>query len=216
MNKNNNIRMMSLSCGVILASSVMLGFTPQVKSKGTVQLPESFYKIEEMESTKLYEWEEILIERARYDVPKTVQKNGHKIEYEGFKSFEPSYQITYGEAGALNRESITNENGFQMINDRYLVAIGTKYNLTIGQYFDIVLENGIIIPCVMGDTKADVDTDDSNMITMQTKCATEFIVTIDKLPNEAQVSGNVSSLCEEWDSPVKTIITYENVHKVTK
>ena len=103
-----------------------------------------------------------------------------------------------------------------MINDRYLVAIGTKYNLTIGQYFDIVLENGTVIPCILGDTKADVDTDDSNMITMQTKCATEFIVTINKLPNEIQVSGNVSSLCEDWNSPVKTIITYENIHKVTE
>jgi hypothetical protein len=83
------------------------------------------------------------------------------------------------------------------------VAIGSHFNTEIGQYFDLVLENGIVIPCVMGDQKSNRHTDSSNIVTVASGCASEFIV------DRTVFRGAVVNQYKGWDSKVKKIIVYD-------
>ena len=102
----------------------------------------------------------------------------------------------------------TNEVGLRVYNDgngdRYCVAVGTYFDTIIGQYFDLILENGVIIPCVMGDEKADEHTDENGLFTVHSGCMTEFVVETKYLPHKYS-----ATYCyDDWKSKVVTVIVY--------
>lgn len=124
------------------------------------------------------------------------------IGHKGIKTFmsykaitdKTSYQYI------LQQDAYTDEMGFRKINNRYCVAIGTAFKVNIGQQFDAELENGTIIECIVGDIKANNDTDITNTFTSQ-GCCLEFIVDTKKLDGTIKTLGDCSSKCEEWNSP---------------
>lgn len=101
----------------------------------------------------------------------------------------------------------TNDDGIRMINGRYCIAVGTAFGTRIGQYIDLVLENGTVIHCIMGDTKADEHTDSEHVFTVASGCCSEFIVETDKLNGVAK-SGDVSNAHPEWKSAVSKVMVY--------
>ena len=114
----------------------------------------------------------------------------------------------------LQQIAYTGDYGIRMVNGRYCVAIGSHFECKIGQYFDLILANGEVIPCIMADQKANKHTDSVNIITVDTNCLSEFIVDRPLLKYEAVRDGDVSSCCDEWDSPVVQIKVYKKVVKV--
>lgn len=108
----------------------------------------------------------------------------------------------------------TGKYGIRMIKERYCVALGSHFGCEIGQYFDLVLANGTVIPCIMSDQKANKHTDSANIITVDTNCLSEFIVDRHSLKYEAKRDGDISSCYEEWNSPVVQIKVYKKVVKV--
>lgn len=201
--------------GILTGILIFSGVPIKTMGNGNVKFKKAFYKNEKVQQVNTYEWSEILNEVKRINVPDHFNNAGSIESYNGFKTFESTSKITRGKAGWLNRASTTNQNGFQIINQRYLVAVGTHFNIQIGQYFDLVLKNGTVIPCIMGDTKADQDTDNQNIFTVNSKCMSEFIVTTSRLPGNIKSSGDVSSLMNEWNSPVSEVIIYNNIYDGT-
>ena len=112
----------------------------------------------------------------------------------------------------LQQYANTDKYGFRYINERYIVAVGTGANVDVGQYIDIVLENGEIIPAIIGDIKADNDTDDSNLTTVHSGCVCEFIVEKKALQSNIKRSGDVSTFTETWDYPIVEFIVYEQLN----
>jgi hypothetical protein len=102
----------------------------------------------------------------------------------------------------------TGEYGIRQVDGRFCVALGSYFNVSIGQYFDLVLENGTIIPCIMGDAKADKDTDSQNIFSVN-GCCSEFIVDTSALISSAKSRGSISYACDEWNSQVIAIRVYE-------
>lgn len=136
-----------------------------------------------------------------YDAPKNS----------GFKSFMDYRAITNTDSKQYKLQqcySKTGEYGIRMADSRYIVAIGTYFTPDIGQYFDIILENGTVIPCILGDQKADADTDSDNIITKHNGCMSEFIVDSDALNKDVKFHGDMSYCLKDWDSPIKTIKVY--------
>ena len=139
------------------------------------------------------------------------------IEYEiphssGFKSYMGYKAITNKSSKQYliqNSYAYTGDYGIRQVNGRFCVALGSYFGVNIGQYFDLVLENGTIIPCIMGDAKANKDTDNNNLFTSANGCCSEFIVDSSALVNSAKTSGNISNVSEEWNSPVKFVRVYE-------
>lgn len=128
----------------------------------------------------------------------------------GLKSYMPYKAITSVSSPQykLQQQAYTGNHGIRMVNGRYCVALGSFYTNKIGQNFDLVLENGTVIPCVLADQKADKDTNGSNQVTSHNGCMSEFIVDSNSLDRTAKKMGDIS-YCEEcWKSPVKQIILY--------
>lgn len=106
-----------------------------------------------------------------------------------------------------NTIAYTNDDGIRMIDGRYCIAVGTAFGTRIGQYIDLVLENGTVIHCVMGDTKSDEHTDSEHVFTVASGCCSEFIVETEKLNGVAK-SGDVSNAHPEWKSAVSKVMVY--------
>lgn len=138
----------------------------------------------------------------------TLTKNSTFKSYMPYKAFSKS-----SKQYLLQQYATTDENGFRRINDYYIVAVGTHYfediNTCIGTYIDIVLENGEVIKCIVGDIKADEHTDSANIVTLHNGCVSEFIVNTKVLDTKVKRTGDVSYLKEEWMSPVEKIVVYE-------
>lgn len=137
-----------------------------------------------------------------YDVPDT----------NGFKSYLPYTSITDRTSlqyKLQNNYAYTGNYGIRMANDRYCIALGTAFNAEIGTYVDLVLKNGEIINCILADIKADIHTEDNNMITAHNGCISEFIVDKWALSEKVRIAGNISKCKEEWDSKVVKVIVYE-------
>ena len=128
----------------------------------------------------------------------------------GFKSYMPYTAITsYSSPQAkLQQKAYTGTYGIRQVGERYCVAIGTAFNAKVGTYFDLILANGTVIPCIVGDIKANQHTDSNNMITVANGCLTEFIVDFAALNSKAKQMGDVSYCNENWNSRVKTIRVY--------
>ncbi|MBO4776418.1 MAG: hypothetical protein J5515_07370 [Lachnospiraceae bacterium] len=138
-----------------------------------------------------------------YDLPKYYPYYGQKA-YENYTAITNRFSKQY----KIEEVAHTDEYGFRIYDDRYLIAIGTYFNAPVGTYIDVELENGVIIPCIVGDIKADVDTDANNVYSLTCGCASEFIV--DGYKINPYTRGDVSSIFEDWESPVVHIIVYEH------
>mgnify|MGYP004493992167 CR=1 FL=1 len=152
-----------------------------------------------------------------FDVP--YAKNKTWMPYAIKKKIDGKYQIISIFAKSskqykLQQIAYTGKYGIRMIDDRYCVALGSHFGCEIGQYFDLVLANGAVIPCIMADQKANKHTDSANIITVDTNCLSEFIVDRHSLKYEAKRDGDISSCCDEWNSPVVQIKVYKKVVKV--
>ena len=103
----------------------------------------------------------------------------------------------------------TGKYGIAMAKNRYLVAMASYFNLSIGQYFDLVLADGTVIPCIMGDAKANRHTDSAtHSYTVATQCMSEFIIgSVSTLKRYLHGSGSLSAI-KEFSSPVKMVRIY--------
>ena len=108
-----------------------------------------------------------------------------------------------------NGYAYTGNHGIRMINGRYLCAIGTYYSDDVGRYVDLVLENGTIIPCILGDIKADEDTDSTNRYTVHDHSVVEFIVDTYSLSSTVRHMGNLNYADEDWNSSITAIRVYD-------
>lgn len=99
--------------------------------------------------------------------------------------------------------------GILQYEGRYAVAMGTGWGMKVGQYFDLILENGTMIPCFMCDAKADCHTDASNKITEANGCMSEFYVDSRYFDLSAKGYGDVSYCCDEWKSRVVEVRVYD-------
>jgi hypothetical protein len=140
-----------------------------------------------------------------------LKKDYHLINgHNGMKTFMSYTAITDKTSNqyALQQIAYTDEMGFRKINNRYCVAIGTAFEAPVGQIFNVELDNGEIIPCIVGDIKDDRDTDASNVFTSQ-GCCLEFIVDIPRLDGIIKTLGDCSSKCDEWNSPCFQYVIYD-------
>ena len=139
---------------------------------------------------------------TEYNIPKN---NGFKsyMSYLSIKT-QSSYQYKL-----QSQYAYTGNYGIRQVNGRYCIAIGTFSKASIGTYVDLILENGTVIQCIVGDFKAPVHTDSSNIVTLHNGCVSEFIVDKNNLHSTAKKMGDVSYCDSNWKSPVKLMRVYD-------
>ena len=93
----------------------------------------------------------------------------------------------------LQQDATTDSLGIRMIDNRFLVAIGTGYGASVGDDIDITLETGVVVPCTVGEVKADKDTYASNLQSNTGNGnVVEFIVDTHKLQTYVKRRGTLS------------------------
>ena len=125
------------------------------------------------------------------------------IKSHGFKSYTRYTAITRKTSlqYKLQKEyAYTGQYGIRQVNGRFCIAVGTGVTDKMGQYVDVVLENGTIIHCIVCDQKADQHTKEDRITTAHNKCVCEFY--LDTVLPEIKECGDVSKACEAWQSPV--------------
>jgi hypothetical protein len=154
------------------------------------------------------------VEKTVYEIPSSYVNpvSGHTMSYKGGKTIERSSKITYGDLGDINDLAEPDHDGFMKLDERYLIAVGSRFNTAAGQYIDLVLENGVVIQCIMGDAKADVDTDSTNTFTYKSSCCSEFIIDESTIRSDIYERGNASLKHSTWDSPVVSVVVYDQYY----
>jgi hypothetical protein len=194
------IRIVIVQTGIAATIPPVTDTTVQEEIAEEYQEPEEPEK-EVEEEQEIKEPEEV-INYTTYDIP----------ENRGFKSYMDYRTITSTGSKQFQLQNLyanTGDYGIRMVNDRFCIAVGTHFDAQIGQYLDLILENGSVIPCVLADVKADIHTESNNIVTLHNGCVSEFVVYTPSLHNMAKRMGDVSYCCEEWKSPVVEIIVYE-------
>lgn len=133
------------------------------------------------------------------------------INSNGFKSYMPYDSITLESSlqYKLQDYAYIGNYGIRQLNNRYLIAVGTALNVDIGTYLDLILENEIIIPCIVGDIKDEKHTLNDNITTAKNGCVSEFIVDTEYLNKTVKAMGDMSYCDNSWNSPVKIIRVYD-------
>ena len=132
-----------------------------------------------------------------------------------FKSYMDARHITNKNTQQyrLKSEYVLDETGIYKVDDRFCCAIGSYYTTQIGTYFDIVMKNGEIIPCILADCKADEHTDNLGQYTISNDSIVEFIVhsptLIPNISNRWGNTGDVSTLGGIFDGEISYIRIYE-------
>jgi hypothetical protein len=93
----------------------------------------------------------------------------------------------------LQQSAVTDADGFRKLNGRYMVALGTYYSSSPGDFFDIELRGGQILPCVIGDIKDNRHTDPSNRYVERLGNIVEFIIDKNVMDRAVLRSGDVSN-----------------------
>ena len=126
-----------------------------------------------------------------------------------FKSYMSYKAITKNDSPQhlLQEMCYTDADGFRRCADRYVIAVGHGVGGQVGDCIDLILTNGQVIYCVIGDYKANKYTDAANL-TGKNGCCSEFIVDSAVLRRDIKYRGTVGCGYIGWDSPVLLIRRY--------
>ena len=158
------------------------------------------------------EEDDILVAMAQTDKPvEILDATGVPNDVEGCKSWNFTYMAyTKVTTVASNQyQFLYNDDlcytdpltGIRMSQGRYCIAVGSFYTTKIGQKIDLVLSNGTILKCILGDCKSDEHTDPTHRFHAIDGSVAEFVVDYDYFHGTSQ-----------WDS--LNLTTIEEVRLV--
>lgn len=107
------------------------------------------------------------------------------MPYTALRSGTPQYKVVH--------MASPNKYGVLEYKGRAVVALGTGWGFTIGDTATIHTTNGSF-KVVVGDWKANCDTDASNKVTVSNGCVAEFIIDRSCLAGCIRTSGSVASV----------------------
>lgn len=132
--------------------------------------------------------------------------NDERKSYMDYRKITSKFSRQY----QVQKKAYTSPDGYRMVENRYCIALGSYYSTSVGCYVDLILKNGVRIPCILADCKADKDTVD-NRSKGKDGSVSEFVVNEDMIKEQdTKKTGNCSEITKGWDSPVVEIKIYEN------
>lgn len=109
---------------------------------------------------------------------------------ESWKALQKCNSVQY----QMQQKAWTDENGFRRFGEEgyYMVAVGSYYASGCGEVLRFTLDSGRQFVAIVGDLKADVDTDAGNQYCMHNGSLVEFIVDLNCISAEARRRGDMS------------------------
>lgn len=131
-------------------------------------------------------------EQAPENVPNGLRGcNSKAITYMGYHKVTSRISAQYS---LLNSASCYTDpsTGIRMVGNRYCIAVGSYYTTAIGTPINLVFEDGTVVRCILGDCKADKDTNSTNQFHLCDGSVAEFVV------DYAVFSGNT----QQWSHAI--------------
>ena len=126
------------------------------------------------------------------------------IDKDNFKSYM-DYRTITDETSAqytLQQDASTGLHGIRYYAGLPMVAIGTGWGASVGDYIIILFENKNPMGCIVGDLKQDVHTDSTHRRCLVNGSVVEFIVDVDYISKTTKLTGSFTSI---YPSPVVDI-----------
>ncbi len=154
-----------LGCFIIIATTASLFFalTPATEQAKEVDIYREAKNIKSNDSINVDD----IAKPLSIDSTKEFEQNYNDMETplnNSFKSYM-SYKCIKDKSSKqykFQQKSETGDYGIRVVKDRFCIAIGSYYTTKIGKKVDLIMKNGKIIKCILGDCKNDKDTDKSN------------------------------------------------------
>lgn len=111
----------------------------------------------------------------------------------------------------LQKLAYTDEDGIRRVDGDICVAVGSAYADSIGDRLEITLESGNTFTAVVGDFKADCDTDPENMyypVCEGMGDVVEFITDVSKLDRYVRLMGSIGAL-EKYSGCISSVVPIE-------
>ena len=127
----------------------------------------------------------------------------------GFFSYMDADFITseYTDQYKMKEGYQLDSSGIWTYDGRWCIAVGSYYTKNVGQYIDVVLENGTIITGILADCKSDKDTDSTRRQNPNGSIV-EFVVNESSLSSDVKKHGNCAYAYPQWQSEVDHIDIY--------
>lgn len=152
---------------------------------------------------KVYYVKNAALTKKKPYVDKGVPNNSFK-SYMSYKAITNRSSAQY----KLQKNATTGKYGIRTVNGRYCVALGSYYTTKIGTNVDLIMKDGRVIKCIIGDCKANRDTDSTNRKTNSNGCISEFIVDMKYLNKNAKKMGDMSYCNGLFRQRIKKIRIY--------
>lgn len=110
----------------------------------------------------------------------------------------------------LQQNASTGLHGIRYYAGLPMVAIGTGWGASVGDYVIVQFENRVPLGCIVGDLKQDIHTDSTHRWCLVNGSVIEFIVDSDYISKTTKVTGSFTNV---YPSPVTNIYQealYEN------
>lgn len=146
-----------------------------------------YERYEELESIAIQKQIEIEIEKEReetifYDIVDSFIVPNWEQDCKSYVISYMDYRATTDRTSAqyqlLNSDRANSdpETGIRMVDGRYAIAVGTGWGFVIGDYIDVVMENGTVIPCIMGEAKSPYETDSNHYYHLYDGSVVEMVI----------------------------------------
>lgn len=143
--------------------------------------------------------------------------NGRKFDlpsgmgmFKSYMDYRKVSSVTSDQYKLLRSDNAyTNKYGIRCIDGRCCIAVGSGFTSQIGIKIDVILDNGTVIPCVLGDQKSDTDTDSSHTYHLVDKSVIEFVVDYSTFLDVKDASGTCNFI-PGYDGYVESIIVYDD------
>lgn len=127
-----------------------------------------------------------------------------------FKSYMDADTITSRNTDQYKLKAkyvLDSQTGIWTVDKRYCIAVGSHYTQSIGTYIDVVMENGNVLQCILGECKRNRDTDYTNRQNPNGSVV-EFIVDTSSMPTMVRKMGDCSYGSQLMVGEIQSIIVY--------
>lgn len=182
----------------MIVSAIKVPYISEINQlKSQIQNDELYIKAltAQIENSSVRE-QQLLDKIQAYEEVNSVQYYGIFKSYMDYRALNNPNLIEY----KLQQRAITDERGFRKLDGCYMIAIGTGWNVKVGEKVLVVLSTGYSFKAIMGDTKSDFHTDpETHKVTIKPipdGSVVEFIVDKTKIKTYIGNTGNVGTLDE--------------------
>lgn len=145
----------------VITSEVVVSTSVSVPEEKIVKPIEGYESLSEINANKLIDAISYETDLNNSTEPNVSSDKGCRSDKKTYMYYTSVTNKSSEQYSFLNSDDCYTDfsTGVRMVGNRYCIALGTGYCSKVGTRINLVLENGSVIKCILGDVKSDMHTD---------------------------------------------------------